>query len=213
MSNGKVWFIAEASSNFGLPLTKYLLEKGHRVAAIFSDPLTPEQQIDCHPELLSLIADLTCDASIEDTFKQTITRFGKVDIVINNAGYELEQTHQQGVEHFERSVYGTFHVLKQALPHFQDQHYGHILNFPSSAVIIDGEDAILYLAAKLAIEQLSSTLIADMEALDIRITDVQSGDLRSDGPIGAALMQIALGRVLSCGQIHPRIYYPISLAQ
>lgn len=201
MSNRKVWFIAEASPGFGLPLISYLLEKGYRVAAAARDMTTR----DLHAQnFLPFPIDLMSEPAVRGAIQETIRQFQRIDFVVNNAGYDPiaggatagdgpEMTAQglaetatmldpgttmQGLaaigQRFEDNVFGGFHVLKEVLPYLQRQRSGHVIHFPSPAANVVTAQSTIHLATKLAIESLSNTLTADMEDYGIRVTTINS---------------------------------------
>src|ERR1700761_9774869 len=90
MEQQKVWFITGASKGFGLAFVKQLLSAGYKVAATSRNAAAIVAQFPAHEDiLLALKVDITDEASVTDAIKQTIARFGRVDVVVNNAGYAL----------------------------------------------------------------------------------------------------------------------------
>ena len=86
--NGKVWFITGASRGFGLEITKLLLEKGHRVAATTRQLDRLERTIGRENDrFLPLQTDLVNEASVKNVLTETVGKFGRLDVVVNNAGY------------------------------------------------------------------------------------------------------------------------------
>jgi len=182
MGYKEVWFITGASTGFGLHLTKGLLQNGHRVAAVIQEPASwaTEAGEDAgtgwlEGDLLCLTADLTNEDSVQAAIQRTIGQFGRIDNVVNYAGYDLPgpiATLSECLIHqyFEENVFGSFYVLKQVMPYLQVQRSGTILNFSSAAAVAAATGSLLYMASKLAIRSLSEQLTDGIEDLGIRQT-------------------------------------------
>ncbi|HMH20469.1 MAG TPA: SDR family NAD(P)-dependent oxidoreductase [Puia sp.] len=178
MSNEKVWFVTEVSAGFGLNLVKSLLLNGQRVAALAGNADISKRIMDSSSptrRLLSFTADPDSEESIKNAVEQTIARFGRIDIVVNNAG-----------------MFGAYYVLKQAIPYLQDQHAGHIINFlaPSAPV----GDCQICTATRLALESLSEALLSGIEGIGIKVTSVAEPALFGGAALGMALLGEPMSR-------------------
>ncbi|MHA4810133.1 SDR family NAD(P)-dependent oxidoreductase [Flavitalea flava] len=174
MKNSKVCLITGADEGPGLFLTERLLEKGYQVAAICQGRFLSGR------DLLLLSADLTNENDVQKAIRQTFRRFGKIDIVVNAAGYRPFEKESGSClctfsdkavsENFEEQLFGSFHVLRQIMPLLKKQGSGHIFSFPDSSRISSIADTVIYTATRLAIESLSSKLIRELKTLGIRFT-------------------------------------------
>ncbi|RUT72432.1 SDR family NAD(P)-dependent oxidoreductase [Flavobacterium cupreum] len=184
MSTSKVWYITGASKGMGLALTKQLLSKGHSVAATSRsvkafDPFTHYGE-----RFLALETDLKSEQSIESSLKSTIEKFGRVDIIVNNAGYGLggaleELTSDEINENFEVNFFAAVKVVQKALPYLREQRSGHIINISSIAGFAPGLGWSMYCAAKFALSGLSEALANDLKPLGIHVTNVLPGWFRT----------------------------------
>ena len=199
MEQKEVWFITGAATGLGHHLMRGLLQNGHQVAAVSRDKDSLQGLIGRYladdrragsdgktevgwqaENLLCLSADLTREDSVQAAIQQTILQFGRIDKVVNYAGCDLYtpagELSESVLHHlFEESIFGTFHVLRQVLPHLQRQRSGIILTYSSPAAIAAAAGSPLYAATKLAIEHLTEELTAGMEALGIEQTIVGPG--------------------------------------
>ena len=187
MNNQQVWFITGASKGFGLELVTQLLQQGHRVAAT-------SRQIDAlrravgveSPDFLPLSVDLTTEASVGEAIQATIKQFGRIDAVVNNAGYgqlgSLEElTDEEARANFEVNVFGTLNVIRQVMPHLRKQQGGHILNLSSIGGIVgDFPGWGIYCATKFAVEGLSEALAAEVAPFGVKVTIVEPGYFRTE---------------------------------
>ncbi|MDF7815793.1 oxidoreductase [Hymenobacter sp. YC55] len=182
-----VWFITGASKGFGLELVKQLLEQGKRVAATSRN--IDELRRAAGPEsasFLPLTVDLASEASVGEAVAATIKQFGRIDVVVNNAGYgqlgSLEElTDQEARANFEVNVFGTLNVIRQVMPQLRKQQAGHIFNFSSIAGILGTFPGWgVYCATKFAVEGLSESLSAEVAPFGIKVTIVEPGYFRTD---------------------------------
>jgi NAD(P)-dependent dehydrogenase (short-subunit alcohol dehydrogenase family) len=185
MNNQKVWFITGASKGFGLSLVKLLLSNGNKVAATSRNAADIEKQGLAHPEnLLALTVDLTRGESVNDAIKKTIEKFGRLDVVVNNAGYLIvgsleEITEQEFRQSMEVNVFGTVNVIRASMPYLRKQRSGHIFNFSSVAGYIGHANAASYDAAKYAVTGLSEALAEEVKPFGIKVTVVAPGYFRT----------------------------------
>ena len=185
MSTTKVWYITGASKGIGLSLTKQLLSLGHSVAATSRSMNVFEQFSEYGDRFLELNVDLKSEQSIASSFKKTIEKFGKVDVIVNNAGYGLggaleELTSDEINENFEVNFFAAVRVVQNALPHLRAQRSGHIINISSIAGFAPGMGWSMYCAAKFALSGLSEALANDLKPLGIHVTNVLPGWFRTN---------------------------------
>lgn len=185
MSTTKVWYITGASRGMGFSLAKELLSKGHSVAATSRSVNAFEQFSSYEDRFLALEVDLKSEQSIESSFIKTIEKFGKVDVIVNNAGYGLggaleELTSEEMDENFEVNFFAAVRIVQKALPYLREQRSGHIINISSIAGFAPGLGWSMYCAAKFALSGLSEALANDLKPLGIHVTNVLPGWFRTN---------------------------------
>ena len=182
----KAWFITGSSTGFGRALGERVLERGDRVVATARRPETVEDLVERYPErALTLQLDVTDPAQVKGAVSAAIERFGRLDVVVNNAGYGLfggveEVTEEQLRAQFETNVFGALAVTRAVLPQLRRQGSGHLLQISSVA----GQGALpglgLYCASKWALEAFSQALAAEVAPLGIGVTIIEPGAFATD---------------------------------
>jgi len=186
-SRPATWFVTGASRGLGLALVRHLLDRGDHVAATTrSAPrlLAALEGIDTST-LLPLQVDLTDQAAVTRALEETATRFGSIDVIVNNAGYgylgAVEETSDQDVQQMlDVQVRGTWNVIRAALPRLRSARSGHIINISSVLGLLSFPGWGLYCAGKYAIEGLSESLAAEVAHLGIDVTVVEPGYFDTD---------------------------------
>src|SRR6266487_4830333 len=135
MSNLKVWYVTGASQGLGLVLVKKLLENGYMVAATSRNAHTLRQAVGLIDKnrFLSLTVDLNNQDCINDSVQQTLATFGRIDVVVNNAGYGMAGTVEEIAEQDIRNIFNVnmlaiIDVVKSVLPVMRRQRSGYIIN-------------------------------------------------------------------------------------
>ncbi|HEX8020524.1 oxidoreductase [Mucilaginibacter sp.] len=181
MKTQKVILVTGASKGFGLEIAKTALAAGDKVIATVrskADQLAASLNND--PNLLVVTMDVTNEAQVKAAVAEGLLRFGKIDVVINNAGYGIvtaieEATDAEVKAQYDTNVFGLLNVLRAALPHLRAQRSGHIINVSS----LFGFGAIpgwaLYGSTKFAVEGISKGLALELEPLNIKVTVVEPG--------------------------------------
>jgi NAD(P)-dependent dehydrogenase (short-subunit alcohol dehydrogenase family) len=183
---GKVWFITGASTGFGRLLAEYLFTLGANVVATARNTDTLSEFTTKHPaNSLVLQLDVTKPASIEAAHNAAMAYFGRIDVLVNNAGYGLtgaieEVTDEEFMPMFQTNVLGLLHVTKAFLPDFRKQRSGNIVNISSIAGLVGSPGWGYYNATKFAVEGLSEALIAEMEPFGVHVTVIEPGPFRTD---------------------------------
>jgi NAD(P)-dependent dehydrogenase (short-subunit alcohol dehydrogenase family) len=185
MNDTKIWYITGASKGMGLSLAKQLLAKGHKVAATSRSVAAFDQLASYGDAFLPLEVDLKNEQSIAASIKQTIEKFGELNVVVNNAGYGLggaleELTADEINENFEVNFFAVVRVVQQALPYLRKQRSGHIINISSIAGFAPGMGWSMYCAAKFAVSGLTEALANDLKPLGIHVTNVLPGWFRTN---------------------------------
>ena len=188
----RVWLITGASSGLGRALAEAALDAGHHVVATARDPESVVDLERRHPgHALAARLDVTRPDDAQAALGAATEAFGRVDVVVSNAGYGLfgaleELDDDELRRQFETNVFGAVNVLRAALPQLRSQGSGHIVQISSLegvAPILAGETA--YAATKFAVEGLCEALAREVEHLGIRITIVEPGPVRTDFAAGA----------------------------
>ncbi len=177
----KVWFITGASAGLGKLLAETLAAAGHQVAATARKP----EQIAAHDNILALELDVTKPETITTAVDQALARFGRIDVLVNNAGYGLvgaieEPTDEEIHREFDTNVFGLLRVTRAILPHMRAQKSGHILNLSSIGGLIASPGIGYYNATKFAVEGLSEALKGECEPLGIKVIVVEPGPFRTE---------------------------------
>jgi NAD(P)-dependent dehydrogenase (short-subunit alcohol dehydrogenase family) len=188
----RVWLITGASSGLGRALAAAVLERGERVVATARNRDSIAALEQGHQERAIVASlDVTDAEQARAAFAAAIAAFGRVDVVVNNAGYGLfgaleELADDELRRQFETNVFGVLNVTRAALPHLRAQRGGHIVQISSLegiAPMLAGESA--YAATKFAVEGLSEALAKEVGHLGVRVTIVEPGPVRTDFAAGA----------------------------
>ncbi|MFJ9647549.1 SDR family NAD(P)-dependent oxidoreductase [Streptomyces sp. NPDC004244] len=177
----RTWLITGATSGIGRELTLQALANGDAVSAIARDTAPLDELTEAHGDRLLLIrADVRDEQAVREAVERTLSRFGRIDVVANNAGYGLfgaveEASDAQARAVFDTNVFGVLNVLRATLPVLRAQRSGHILQGSS----VYGQSAHpgvgLLAATKYAVEGLSDALVAEVAPLGVKVTIIQPG--------------------------------------
>ncbi|HEY9269399.1 SDR family oxidoreductase [Achromobacter sp.] len=186
-SHSKVWFITGAARGIGFSLARQALANGDAVA-VTSRTLDSLHQAfgQNNARLLALEVDLGSEASVQAAIDKAIATFGRIDRVVNNAGYAQQGTVEALTDaelrrNFEVNVFAPLHVLRHALPHLRAQRSGHIFNLASIVGFQGGYAGWgSYAASKFAVAGLTESLAAEVAELGIKATVVYPGPVRTD---------------------------------
>ena len=187
MNTKKVWFITGASKGLGLTLTKKLLAQGFSVAATSRNKQSLIQEIGAESKkFLALEMDLTHNANVKKAMETTIAHFGKIDVVVNNAGYSqigtLEELSADEVEHnFKVNVFGALNVIRNAAPYLRKQQSGHIFNISSIGGYTGNFAGFgIYCSTKFAVAGFTEALAEEMKSFGVHTTLVYPGYFRTN---------------------------------
>ncbi len=182
----KVWFITGTSKGFGRIWAEAALARGDRVAATARDAGTLAGLVETYGEnVLPLRLDVTDKAAVEAAVKDAHDRFGRLDVVVNNAGYGLfgtieEVTEAQARAQIETNLFGALWVTKAALPYLREQGSGHIIQVSSIGGVNAFPTLGLYHASKWALEGFSQSLAAEVRGFGIKVTIVEPTGFSTD---------------------------------
>ena len=181
----KTWFITGASRGFGLRVARLALEQGAKVVATARRAEAVREALGDHANLLSVALDVTDEAQARAAVAAAVERFGRIDVLLNNAGFGLlgavEEASAQDVERLYRTnVFGLLNVTRSVLPVMRAQHSGRILNISSIGGYRGAAVFGVYSSTKFAVEGLSEALHAELAPLGIAVTVVEPGYFRTD---------------------------------
>lgn len=182
----QVWFVTGASKGLGLALVKLVLSTGHKVAATSRTSAAFDELVTEHREnLLPLAVDLTSDESVQQAIRQTVQHFGRLDVVVNNAGYSLvgsmeEMTDQEFRQSMDVNLFGPVNVIRAAMPYLRQQGSGHFINIASNAGYVGFANAASYNAAKFGLVGISEALAEETRPFGINVTVVAPGQFRTN---------------------------------
>ncbi len=186
MNASPVWFITGASSGFGRAFAAYALSRQYRVVATARNLKTVDAIAEQHPDrVLVLRMDVNKGTQIDEAVRQTLTRFGRVDVLINNAGYGIvgavEETPEEELRaQMETNFFGAVAVTRAFLPQFRRQGYGAIVNISSLGGRLSYPGFGAYSASKFALEGISEALARELKPLGIKVLIVEPGQFRTD---------------------------------
>lgn len=182
----KVWFITGTSRGFGREWAIAALERGDKVAATARNTSALDDLVEKYGDsLLPIQLDVTDRAADFAAVEQAHAHFGRLDIVVNNAGYGLfgfveEVSEQQARDQLETNLFGALWITQAALPFLREQRSGHILQVSSIGGISAFQNVGLYHASKWALEGFSQSLAQEVESFGIHVTLIEPGGFSTD---------------------------------
>jgi NAD(P)-dependent dehydrogenase (short-subunit alcohol dehydrogenase family) len=181
----RVWFITGASRGFGARITAEALAQGDAVVAAARNPSTIEKQFGKNERLLAVKLDVTNEAQAHEAAGIAVRAFGRIDVLVNNAGYGLlggieEASAEETQRVYDTNVFGLLNVTRAVLPHMRRQRSGHIINLSSVGGYVGYPGWGIYGSTKFAVEGISEALTAEVAPLGIRVTVVEPGFFRTD---------------------------------
>ena len=181
----KVWFITGAGRGLGLDIAKAALAAGHAVVATGRDPAKVAAAIGEHGDLLSLKLDITQAEDAAAAIAATRARFGRIDVLVNNAGnfyagFFEELSPAQVRNQIETLLFGPMNVVRAALPMLRQQRSGLLLTLSSTAGISGGMFCSAYAAAKFGLEGWMESLTPEIAPFGIRTMLVEPGFFRTE---------------------------------
>jgi NAD(P)-dependent dehydrogenase (short-subunit alcohol dehydrogenase family) len=182
----KVWFITGTSRGFGREWTIAALERGDQVAATARDTKTLDDLAEKYGDaLLPIQLDVTDRDADFAAVKQAHDHFGRLDIVVNNAGYGHfgfieELTEEEARAQIETNLFGALWVTQAALPYLRAQRSGHILQVSSIGGVVAFQNVGIYHASKWALEGFSQALAQEVASFNIHVTLIEPGGFDTD---------------------------------
>ena len=185
MSDRKVWFITGAGRGMGVDIAKAALPAGHAVVASGRDSGRVSKALGRSNDLLAVKLDVTSRADAEAAVKAAVERFGRIDVLVNNAasfyaGYFEELAPEQMDRQLAATLSGPMNVTRAVLPVMRKQHSGRIISISSSAGLSGFEFGTAYAASKFGLEGFMDSLHAEVAPFGITTTIVNPGFFRTE---------------------------------
>lgn len=182
----KIWFITGSSRGLGRSLAAAVLAKGDKVAATARTPERLNDLVEQYPgQILPLQLDVTNDEQIQKAVQQTIDHFGRIDVLVNNAGFGTigateAYTEEQVRGQLETNLYAPIAITRAVLPIMRQQRSGRILQISSVGGRVGNAGLTIYQAAKFGIGGFTEALAKEVAPLGIKVTSVEPGGFRTD---------------------------------
>ena len=192
----KVWFITGSSKGLGRSLAEAVLASGDLVAATARKPRDLAALVQLYKDqVLPLQLDVTNKEEIDKAVADTITHFGRIDVLVNNAGFGVTGaaeafTEDQVRSQLETNLYAPIAITRKVLPHMRKQRSGRILQISSIGGRIGNPGLSMYMAAKFGVSGFSEALAKEVSPIGIYVTSIEPGGFRTDW--GAASMTYAV---------------------
>jgi len=181
MAHAKIWFITGASRGFGRTWAEAALARGDKVAATARDTASLEGLVAVYGDaVLTLRLDVTDRAQVFEAVEKAHARFGRIDVVLCNAGYAYmsaieEIDPEEAQKNIDTNIFGTLSVIQAVLPILRAQKSGHILTMSSIGGLASFPTGGIYLATKFAVEAITEALGKETGAFGIKVTAIEPG--------------------------------------
>ncbi|MFB9950100.1 oxidoreductase [Rhizobium puerariae] len=180
-----VWFITGCSTGFGRELAKLTLDRGWPTVVTARDKSRVADLTDGRDNALALDLDVTDMDQTGKAVRAAEEKFGRIDVLVNNAGYGYQAAIEEGEEDeiramFDANVFGLFAMTRAVLPGMRSRRKGHIINITSLAGFMGLPGSGYYAATKHAVEGFSDALSLEAGPLGIKVTCVEPGPFRTD---------------------------------
>ena len=181
----KVWFITGAGRGLGIDIARKALAAGHSVVATGRNADRVLQAVGAHDNLLTVALDITDPEAAIAAAKAAVDRFGRIDVLVNNAGnfyagYFEEISAKQFRAQMETNFFGPLNVTRAILPVMRQQRSGQVITITSTAGLIGQEFVVAYAASKFALEGWMESLRFDVAPYGIRTMSVEPGFFRTE---------------------------------
>jgi NAD(P)-dependent dehydrogenase (short-subunit alcohol dehydrogenase family) len=181
----KVWFITGATRGIGAEIAKATLAAGNQVVATGRKPEAATQALGASEDLLPVALDVTREEQVKAAMQAAIERFGRIDVLVNNAGFGhlgvFEESTQEEIRaQFETNVFGLMAVTQTVIPGMRERRSGRIFNISSVSGLKGVFGASLYCASKFAVEGFSQSIADELAPFGVFVTSVSPGFFRTD---------------------------------
>ncbi|PMV88664.1 MULTISPECIES: oxidoreductase [unclassified Pseudomonas] len=190
----RVWLITGASRGIGARIAAAALANGDAVVATARDASSVTQRFGTQPALLAVSLDVTNEAQGVAVAKAAVEHFGRIDVLVNNAGFGLlgavEEASADEVRRvYETNVFGLLNITRAVLPYMRAARSGHVINLSSVGGYASGPGFGVYCSTKFAVEGLSEALHAELAPVGVKVTVVEPGYFRTEFLEGNSLVE------------------------
>ena len=198
------WLITGVSSGFGYEMTRQLLEKGDTVIGTVRNKEKVQRLIEEYPETFDCrILDVTDTAAVKQTVKDSFEKYGRIDVVVSNAGYGLfgcvEELSDDEINHITcTNLLGSIHLLKESVPYMRRQGGGRLIQLSSYGGQVAYAANSMYHATKFGIEGFCEALAQEVAQFNIGVTIVEPGGARTEFRYGSAKVAKLMPEYESC---------------
>lgn len=185
-TNRQVWLITGCSSGIGRDLALEVLERGGFVAVSARNTAAVADIVERFPNsAIAVTLDVCKQSDIDAAFTETLERFGKIDVLVNNAGYGYLSAIEEGDNEqlrtmFETNFFGLLSMTQKVLPFMRERRSGRILNISSQAGLMGNPGTGFYSSSKYAVEGLTEALSKEVAPFGIKVSSIQPGPFRTD---------------------------------
>jgi NAD(P)-dependent dehydrogenase (short-subunit alcohol dehydrogenase family) len=184
-SRTRVWFVTGAARGIGLRIVEAALANGDAVVATSRDVASLRERFAGNDALLPVALDVTDEHQAAAAVAAALDRFGRIDVLVNNAGFGLlgavEEASAAEVRRlYETNVFGLLNVTRAALPSMRERRRGHVVNISSVGGYRSGAGFGVYCSTKFAVEGISEALHAELAPLGVHVTVVEPGYFRTE---------------------------------
>ncbi|MDR5823929.1 MULTISPECIES: oxidoreductase [unclassified Caballeronia] len=185
-SDTPVWFITGCSTGFGRELAAAVIEKGWRAVVAARNPDSVADLVArAADRAIAVRLDVTRADEIQSAVAQAHEAFGRIDVLVNNAGFGYLAAVEEGEDDevramFEANFFGAAAMIRAVLPRMRERRSGHIVNITSVGGLVGNPGSGYYAATKFALEGLGEALARETETLGIKVTAVEPGPFRTD---------------------------------
>jgi NAD(P)-dependent dehydrogenase (short-subunit alcohol dehydrogenase family) len=185
MTEQNVWFVTGAGRGMGVDIAKAALAAGHAVVAAARDTATVTAALGQDDDLLAVKLDVTDPSDAEAAVKAAVDRFGRIDVLVNNAGnfnagFFEEFSPEEFRAQVETTLFGPINVTRAVLPVMRAQRSGLVVTISSTAGLVGGEFLTAYAAAKFGVEGWMESLTPEIAPFGIRTMLVEPGFFRTE---------------------------------
>jgi NAD(P)-dependent dehydrogenase (short-subunit alcohol dehydrogenase family) len=183
--SSNVWFITGAGRGLGIDIARSALAAGHSVVATGRDADRVEQAVGAHENLYAVALDITDAAAAERAAAAAVDRFGRIDVLVNNAGnfyagFFENISPEQFRAQMETNFFGPLNVTRAVLPVMRAQRSGQVITVTSTAGLVGGEFTSAYAASKFALEGWMESLHPEVSPYGIKTMSVEPGFFRTE---------------------------------
>jgi NAD(P)-dependent dehydrogenase (short-subunit alcohol dehydrogenase family) len=185
MTDSTVWFITGAARGMGIDLTRAALAAGHRVVATARDAAKVTEVFGERDDLLAVSLDITDEDAARAAADAAVSRFGRIDVLVNNAGlfyagFFEEISPEQMRQQMETNFFGPLNVTRAVLPVMRRQRSGQVVTISSTAGLVGQEFVAAYCASKFALEGWMESIRYDLAPYGVSTTIVEPGFFRTE---------------------------------